>query len=180
MQSIHSMIIKLVKLFLTLKKKTKKEKRMHESSLPMSVPTNVNPKDLNDINIGISPDMMHDTNTNSGINNIAGVEAEAQPPILICIHPVPSETQTLQGYNPGENQAQPYVITSAFFNYIQTKKKLQLILAKVFMEKETDENSDGIAALSNDVTTGNDISNATGNGVDDALFVERYVWCSLL
>ena len=53
-----------------------------------------------------SPDMMHDTNTNSGINmyNISGVETESQAPILI--HPVPSETQTLKGYIPGENKAE--------------------------------------------------------------------------
>ena len=44
------------------------------------------------------------------------------------------------------------------------------------MEKETDENSHGIAVLSNDVTTGNDVNNGTCNGVG----VLRYVLCSLL
>ena len=52
----------------------------------------MNVTDLNDINIGNSPDMMHDTSNNDGINNIAGFETESLPPILI--HPVPSTRNT--------------------------------------------------------------------------------------
>ena len=101
MQSIHVMIIKLSWIVFDNEEKAKK--------LSMQVPRNMNLTDLNDINIGNSPDMMHDTSSNSGINNIVGVVTESHPPILI--HPAPSETQTLKGYTLGDNKAESYLIT---------------------------------------------------------------------
>ena len=44
---------------------------------------------------------MHDTSNNDEINDIARVETESQPPILI-------------GYIPGENKAESYLITGAW------------------------------------------------------------------
>ena len=144
--------------------------RSHESSPPMPVPPNVNLTDLNDINIGNSPDMMNGINNNGGINNIAGAEAESRPPIMI--HPVPSETQTPKGYNPRENKAQSYLITGVTgallnSNQIATDVGKGIHGTLATMEEETDEHSDGIAALSNGI--GNGIGNGGGSGLGSAL-----------
>ena len=108
-QSMRVMIIKFSGIVFHMKKKRRKKKEHVKGHCQY---INVNQSALNDINIGCSPDMIHDSSSNSGISNIAGVETESQPPVLI--HPVSNEAQTFK-----ENEAKSYLITGvsgAFLN----------------------------------------------------------------